>query len=86
MPLQKIAENAIEQIRNTVSPPLSDGDIKKVSKIIDQAIIDAAVRTSKSYRNVVANNSDPEDDLAHKIAKKIKLKETALIANLIGLR
>lgn len=86
MTLKPIADKAVEQICKTVSASISDDERKNVSRIVEQAVIDAAISTSQECVSVAKFHAGPEADLAHKIAEQVKLKETALIANLMGLR
>ncbi len=86
MTLKPIADKAVAQICKTVSVPMSDDERASVSRIVEQAVIDAAVRTSQECAGVVKFHTGPEADLAHKIAEKFKQAETALVANLTGMR
>ena len=86
MPLQSIANRAVEEILDAVSAPIGSDERDKIKKIIEQAIIDASVTTSQQCGEAVNRNAGPDDDLAHKYAEKIKQTEKALIANLMGLR
>ncbi len=86
MTLKPIADKAVVQICNTVAAQMSDDERASVSRIVEQAVIDAAVSASKECAGVVKFHTGPEADLAHKIAEQLKLAETALIANLMGMR
>ena len=86
MSLKPIADKAVEQICEAVSTPMSNDERESVSRIVEQAVIDAALSTSQQCAHVVKFHAGPEADLAHKIAEQLKLKETALIANLMGMR
>ncbi len=86
MTLKPIADKAVDQICKTVAAPMSDDERETVSRIVEQAIIDAAVSASQQCAHVVKFHTGHEADLAHKIAEQLKLKETALIANLMGMR
>ena len=68
MTLKPIADKAVDQICNTVSAPMSDDERETVSRIVEQAIIDAAVSASQQCAHVVKFHTGHEADLAHKIA------------------
>ncbi len=86
MPLQSISDNAVAQICEAVSTPMSDDERARVAKIVEQAVVDSAVSMSQRCVTVVNTHAEHETDLAHKIAKKLEQEETALVANLMGLR
>ncbi|MEX3008309.1 hypothetical protein [Hoeflea sp. TYP-13] len=86
MPLQPIAEKAVAQISEAVSASLSDDERAKISKIVEQAVIDAAVSASQRCAHVVGAHLEHEEDKAHQLAEQLKQEETALIANLMGMR
>ncbi len=86
MPLKPIADEAVDQISDAISAKLSDAELEHVLKIVEQAVIDSAVSTSQKCAGVVKVHTGNEADLAHKIAEKLKQAETALIANLMGMR
>ena len=86
MPLKPIAENAVVEIAKVLGTAMSDDQRALVSKIVEQAVIDAAVSTSQKCSDVVKFHSGHEADLAHKLAEELRLAETALIANLMGMR
>lgn len=86
MPLKKIAENAIDKICEKVLVSLSDDERIAVQRIVEQAIVDATVSATQRCHRIVKQQTGPEADLAHKIAEQMRDAETALIANLMGMR
>ena len=86
MALQPIAELAVQRIDETLSVSLSDEDRAKISRIVEQAVIDSAVSASQRCANVVGAQLEHEEDKAHQISERLKKEETALIANLMGMR
>ena len=86
MPLKKIAENAVDQICEQVLLSLSDDERIAVQRIVEQAIVDATVSATQRCHRIVRQQTGPEADLAHKFAEQIRQAETALIANLMGMR
>jgi hypothetical protein len=84
MALQPIADKAVQQISETIS--LSAEDRQRISRIIEQAVIDSAVSTSQRFAHVVGSHLEHEEDKAHRIRERMKQEETALIANLMGMR
>jgi len=86
MTLKPIVDKAVVQICNTIAAQLSEDERTSISRIVEQVAIDAAVSTSQACAGIVKFHSGPEADTAHKIAEELKLAETALIANLMGMR
>lgn len=86
MALQPIAELAVQRINETLSVTLSDEDRAKISRIVEQAVIDSAVSASQRCASVVGAHLEHEEDKAHQISERLKKEETALIANLMGMR
>ena len=86
MPLQPIAEKAVDRISEALSVSLSEEERDKISKIVEQAVIDSAVSTSQRCAHVVGAHLEHEEDKAHKLAERLKQEETALVANLMGMR
>ena len=84
MALQPIADKAVQRISETLS--LSAEDRQKISRIVEQAVIDSAVSASQRCARVVGSHLEHEEDKAHRITQRLKQEETALIANLSALR
>lgn len=85
MPLQSIAEKAVAKIVES-EPSLSQESRAAIARIVEQAVMDAAVSTSQRCASVVGAHLEHEEDKAHQIAAKLKKEETALVANLMGMR
>lgn len=62
------------------------GKSEEVSQIVEKALVAAVEDTRTRCVDVVHGCCEEDQDLAHKIAREIELKETALIANLSGMR
>ena len=86
MALKSIADEAVVQIGETLLATMSNNERASVSRIVEQAVIDAATSASENCVKVVKFHTGHEADLAHKIAEELQLAETALIANLMGMR
>ena len=85
-PLQAIAENTITEINEIVGSSLSDAQKKQVANIIDTAVIQALLEGQHRAVDAALNCPEADEDLTHKIAKEIRLKNDALIVNLTSLR
>ncbi len=86
MPLKVLASKAVAQIEEIVKEPLSDDQRSDVSRVVEQAIIDAVLSTSSRFTEIARTRSGPKTDIAHQIAEELKSAETVLIANLMGMR
>ena len=86
MALKKLADNAIAQINDTVSSPLSKSETEAISKILEGTLAEAVRQTSQSCSKAAVVCCGPEADIAHKIAESVDQARTAMIANLMGLR
>ncbi|MCP4319574.1 MAG: hypothetical protein GY789_27215 [Hyphomicrobiales bacterium] len=86
MPLQPIADKAVDRISEALTISLSEDERAKISKIVEQAVIDSAVSASQRCAHVVGAHLEHEEDKAHQIAERLKHEETVLIANLMGMR
>lgn len=86
MKIKRLTEKTIAQIKDSVSSPLSDSDITALSRIIEGALVDAVVHSTKSCSSAAVTACGPESDLAHKIAQEVKLAQNALIENLKSMR
>ncbi|VAV92395.1 hypothetical protein MNBD_ALPHA08-2026 [hydrothermal vent metagenome] len=85
-PLQAIAENTIEEIKKIAGPALSDEQKQQISHLIDDAVVKALLEGQHRAVDAALNCPDADQDLTHKIAKEIRLKNDALIVNLTSLR
>ena len=86
MSLKTLAEDAVAQVRETVSEPLSDAEIKAISKIIEKVLIKAVNQATENCTTAAVVCCGPEADLAHKIAEEVDRAQIALIANLMSMR
>ena len=85
-PLQAIAENTIAEINRIAGSALSDEQKAEISNVVDDAIIKALLEGQHRAVDATLNCPDADQDLTHKIAKQIRLKNDALIVNLTSLR
>lgn len=86
MSLNKLSEDIVSEIKNTISTPLPDSDISTISKIIDKALVDTVNKSTECCTQAVVMCCGPEADLAHKIAHEVDLAQRVLITNLMSMR
>ncbi len=80
--LKIIVDDAMGDLADT----LSDDQTEKVAKVIEAAIIRGLLEGQHRAVDACKNVNEAEQDLAHKIATAIRLKNDALIVNLSSLR
>lgn len=85
-PLQAIAEGTIDKISEIVGPALSDDQKHQIAMLVDDAVVKALLEGQHRAVDAALNCPDADQDLTHKIAKEIRLKNDALIVNLTSLR
>ena len=85
-PLQAIAENTINEINEIAGSALSNEQQEQIAKVVDDAIIKALLEGQHRAVDAALNCAEADQDLTHKIAKEIRLKNDALIVNLTSLR
>lgn len=85
-PLQAIAENTINKVNSIAGKALSDEQKKEIANLIDDAIIKALLEGQHRAVDAALCCPDADQDMTHKIAKEIRLKNDALIVNLTSLR
>ncbi len=85
-PLQAIAENTISEINKIAGASLSDEQKTKIAHLVDDAVIHALLEGQHRAVDAALNCPEADQDLTHKIAKEIRLKNDALIVNLTSLR
>jgi hypothetical protein len=86
MTLKHLADDAVAQIKEAVSAPLSQQDTAKISKIIASTLAKAVTQTSRDHTATAVVCCGPEADIAHKIAEEAERAQQALIANLVAMR
>ena len=86
MDLRARAQAAVEQACDALSTELSDDDMQKVTSIIEAAMRHAIEAAETESHKVVKDCCEADQDMAHKITSEIKRANTALVANLQGLR
>ena len=86
MSIQRLAQDALEEIKKSVSANLTEPETDAIAKILEEKMIEAVKHSSKSCATAAATACGAESDLAHKIAKEVQLTQNALIANLKSMR
>lgn len=86
MSIKRLTKDALKQITNTVSTELTPAESEAIAKILEEKMIEAVKHSSKSCATAAATACGAESDIAHKIAREVKLAQNALIANLKSMR
>ena len=86
MSLNRLVESAVVQIEKTLPNPLTDTQVKAISKVVEEALINAVNESSKNCATAAVVCCGPEADLAHKIAEDVERARHALVANLMSMR
>ncbi len=84
--LEKLSKETTLALEDAISANLSEDERKKVSQILEGALIKSVEQATKSHHEATVICCGPEADLAHKIAEEMALANKALIANLMALR
>ena len=86
MSLEKISKETISALESAISANLSEDERKKISKILQGALIKSVEQARQTHHEATVICCGPEADLAHKIAEEMSLANKALIANLTAMR
>lgn len=86
MSIQRLTQDALKQITETISTELSSKETEAIAKILEDKMVEAVKHSSKSCATAAATACGAESDMAHKIAREVKLAQNALIANLKSMR
>jgi len=86
MDLRTRAETAVKDACEAIRATLSEEETRKVSDVIERAIIDAVRESSQRSSSAAALCCSADQDMAHKIAEEIERANVALIANLSSMR
>ena len=86
MSLKSLADDVVEKINKCLGDPLTEAEIKTVSKIVQDALIEAVNESTKRASSAAVVCCGPEADLAHKIAEDVERARYALLANLTSMR
>ncbi len=86
MNLSNVATKAATDASKALSASLTESELEKVAAIIAKAMENAVLEASSQHSTVCVDCLTHDQDLAHKIQKKIELKKVALIANLSSFR
>jgi hypothetical protein len=86
MSLKSLADNAVAKINTSIRAPLTETELVTVSKIIEDALIEAVNESTRRCSKAAVVSCGPEADLAHKIAEDVERARYALLANLTSMR
>ena len=86
MDIRQKAEKAVQDACAAISATLDEDQAKKVSDVIERALVDVMREAAKEHSVAARACCSPDDDIAHKITDEIHRRNDALIANLQGLR
>lgn len=84
--LREIAEEATKGIDALLETHLTAEQSKAVSELIENAVIGALLEGQHRAVDAALHCPEADQDMAHKIATAIRLKNDALIVNLSSLR
>jgi hypothetical protein len=84
--LREIAEEATKGIDEILVTHLTPDQVKQVAKIIERTVIKALLEGQHRAVDAALHAPEADQDVAHKIATAIRLKNDALIVNLSSLR
>ena len=84
--LKVIAEDATKGIDEILVTPFTAEQSKKVAVIIEKAVIKAMLQGQHNAVDAALQCPEADQDVAHKVATAIRLKNDALFANLSSLR
>lgn len=84
--LHEIVEEAVDGITAILGTAMSDGQRKKISKIVEKAAINAKLDGHHSAITMALNCPEADQDTAHQIAKAIERGNNLLIENLKAMR
>lgn len=84
MSIKQLADDTAKEISNSLNCGNDKSD--DISRIVEKALFAVLKEVQTECVNVVNICCNPDQDLAHKIARELRLKEKALIANLSSLR
>lgn len=84
--LREIAEEATKGINALLETPFTPEQTSAVEKIVERAVIGALLEGQHRAVDAALHCPEADQDIAHKIATAIRLKNDALIVNLSSLR
>lgn len=86
MAIERLTEETVAKIARALTSKLSNEDASELSNIVEQALVDAVRELTHRYREAAVSAVGADADKAHKIAEGLRQAQTAIIANLQGLR
>jgi len=84
--LRTIAEDAAKGINTLLTAPLTKEQTAATENLIEKAVISALLEGQHRAVDAALHCPEADQDMAHKIATAIRLKNDALIVNLSSLR
>lgn len=84
--IKKLTNEALSQIERSMSSSLTDPEAGEISKIIEDKLVKAAIKFSKSRPSADVICFSPDSNIVHKISKEMDIHQSALIANLSSMR
>ena len=87
MPLENTTTEVTDSIMTALSShDFSDAEKEKISKIIENVLVNTVEETTVTHNKVTVACCGPEADLAHQIREEVNRKKELLISNLMALR
>jgi len=86
MNMRDRANRAVRAACEALDVTLDDKQSDVVTRIIEQAMIDAILESSRQSGAAVMQCCSPDLDMAHKIRQEVESANQALIANLSAMR
>lgn len=84
--LKEIANKAMKEVNAVLVSKLDSKQEQLVADIIEKAVVKALLEGQHRAVDAAINCPEADQDLAHKIAREIRRKNDAMIANLTSLR
>ena len=86
MRFRERADATVKRITDNLSLDLSEGQLRKLADLIEEAIIQEAREERERCATVALHCCSEDMDLAHKTARTIREADEALLANLMSMR
>ena len=86
MDLKKKVQQAVKKIGEIAGTELSAEQRKAVDKVVEGLMIEAMRECAARYGKAASACCSQDEDMAHKITRKVEQTQNALIANLSSLR
>ncbi len=86
MSLHSLADEAVAKINKSLEGRLSEAEVEKLTKIVQEALVEAVNESTKQFNNAAVVCCGHEADIAHKIAEDVERARFALLANMTSAR